>query len=336
MTKKKAIYSVSADLSDLSALFKGGKTPKSTPKQPPNTADPEDELTIEYALHIVIRQMRLSGLRPRTISDYKTHVNHFAKTTGLTYLSEITADHIYEWLDSMDVSNRTKLIRLKCLKAFLSRCFENGWIKQMFWRPITVRVDNEVKEGATERDLRMLLSVLDLSDFVQLRDATAALLMFKTGIRLGTIVRLESSHVDLEENLLRIPGTIVKNRDQLLLPFDDVLNRMLSALMQQNDEIRKAYGESNDYVFITRRGRIIATGPSNNNIQKRLNKYSKMYGLKNINPHALRRGFAKNLLEKGANITEISKALGHSNLAVTTQYLHLDKEEVAENLRRFL
>mgnify|MGYP003580375914 CR=1 FL=1 len=41
-------------------------------------------------------------------------------------------------------------------------------------------------------------------------------------------------------------------------------------------------------------------------------------------------GFAKSLLNKGANIAEISKALGHSNLALTTKYLHLDKEEVAD------
>ncbi|MEH7343701.1 tyrosine-type recombinase/integrase [Bacillus sp. JJ1532] len=51
---------------------------------------------------------------------------------------------------------------------------------------------------------------------------------------------------------------------------------------------------------------------------KRLNKYSKQLCLKNINSHALQIGFAQNLLEKGANIARISKALGHGNLAVTT------------------
>jgi site-specific recombinase XerD len=42
------------------------------------------------------------------------------------------------------------------------------------------------------------------------------------------------------------------------------------------------------------------------------------------------------LLKKGANIVYISKVLGHSNLAVTSQYLHLYKAEVAENLLQFL
>jgi integrase/recombinase XerD len=92
----------------------------------------------------------------------------------------------------------------------------------------------------------------------------------------------------------------------------------------------------NDLLFITKNGGKVATSSTNNNIIKRLGKYGKDFGLKNINPHALRRGFAKNLLGKGANIALISKALGHSDIAVTTRYLHLAKEEVAESLRSYL
>ena len=42
--------------------------------------------------------MEVSGNRPRTISDYSIHVNHFKNTTGLAYLSDITAERIYDWL----------------------------------------------------------------------------------------------------------------------------------------------------------------------------------------------------------------------------------------------
>ncbi|KAA0966966.1 site-specific integrase [Sporosarcina sp. ANT_H38] len=55
-----------------------------------------------------------------------------------------------------------------------------------------------------------------------------------------------------------------------------------------------------------------------------------------MNAHALRRAYAKNLLNKGANSALISKALGHSNLEVTTQCLDLGVEEVVVSLREFL
>lgn len=347
MTKKKSILQVSEDLSSLFAENGDKSTVKRVGQATENKAVKRSKdrdtdryhsegMSVRQALETVVRQMEISGNRPRTISDYRVYVEHFMQTVNVEYVSELTADHIYEWLSSMDVSNQTKLTRLKCLKAFLSRCFDNGWIPVKFWKKINVKVDNNVKEGATDREMKVLLSVLDLSDFVQLRDATAALLMYKTGLRINTIVHLENRHIDFDNELLKIDGSIVKNHQQLLLPFDGTLKKLLSVLIKQNDAIRQEYGIQNSYVFITKQGGIVATGPSNNNIQKRLNKYAKMYGLKNINPHALRRGFAKSLLDKGASITDISRALGHSNLAVTTKYLHLDNEEVAENLRKFL
>lgn len=344
MSKKKAILTVTEDLSGLFTENTGKKADKQSPehvrvnRSSDRNTDRLDSLgiTVRKALETVTRQMEISGNRPRTISDYRVYVEHFMQTVNIENVSDINADHVYEWLASMDVSNQTKLTRLKCLKAFLSRCFDNGWIPVKFWSKINVKVDNNVKEGATERDIRVLMSLLDLGDFVQLRDATAVLTMFKCGLRINTITQLENRHIDFANNLLKIDGEIVKNHEPLLLPFDDTLHRLLSVLLKQNDAIRREYGVKNEYVFITKQGGIIATSHTHNNISKRLNKYANEYGLKNINPHALRRGFAKSLLDKGANIVEISKALGHSNIAVTTKYLHLDNVEVAENLRKYL
>ncbi|MGE6609359.1 tyrosine-type recombinase/integrase [Peribacillus sp. NPDC076916] len=323
MTKKKESLTVDVDLSDL--FIEDSLKKKSVEGFPVN-----------QALATVTRQMEVTGFRERTISDYNLHVTHFTRITGVQVLDEITPEHIYEWLSSMNVSNQTKLTRLKCLKAFLGRCFDIGWISTKFWKSITIKVDSPVKIGASEKDIRLLLTLLDLSDFVHLRDATAVLLMYQTGIRVGTLALLENKHVDLNAKLLKIDGGIIKNHQQILLPIDGDLIRLLTVLMSQNDLVRRDHRIRNNFVFITKNGGPVTTSPSNNNIQKRLSKYAKEYGLKNINPHALRRGFAKKLLDRGANVAVISRALGHSDIAVTSRYLHLDKEEVAESLRKYL
>ncbi|MCM3732368.1 tyrosine-type recombinase/integrase [Fictibacillus nanhaiensis] len=324
MTKRKPALHVQADLSGVFNVQQ---------PQPPRQTH---KLTIHKALTSVLRQMRAAGLRERTMDDYELHVSHFAKVTGVQALEDVTSDHIYEWLSSMNVSNQTKLTRLKCLKAFLSRCLDNGWVTSNYWRGIRIKVDNPVKEGATDRDIRILLSLLDLSKFVELRDATAVLLMYQTGIRVGTLSKLQSKHIDLDAQMLKMDGGIIKNHQSLYVPFDNTLMTLLTVLIEQNDLVRQANRTNNDLLFITKNGTPVVTSQTGNNITKRLGRYAKEYGLKNINPHALRRGFAKNLLGKGANIALISKALGHSDLAVTTRYLHLDKEEVAENLRSYL
>ena len=70
--------------------------------------------------------MRASGLRERTVHDYKTYVNDFVRKTDVEYLLAIDADAIYGWLGQMKVKDTTKRVRLKCFCAFLGKCFNNG------------------------------------------------------------------------------------------------------------------------------------------------------------------------------------------------------------------
>lgn len=293
-------------------------------------------ITLEKALVIITRQMQVSGFRERTIKDYQLHWNHFEKVTGVTYLTEITADTIYIWLGSMAVSNQTKLTRLKCLKAILTKCFDNGWLEQKFWKPINIKVDKNVKKGSTSREVELLLSVLDLSSFIGLRDAVAIITLYRTGIRINTLGQLEERHIDFDKLVLNLDGSILKNHKMLQLPIDEEIANLFRVLIKQNEKIKKRFNQRNKFLFITQKGTSLNTKSTNNAISKRLHRYSKEFGLEGINPHAIRRGYAKNLLSKGADIALISKALGHSNLSVTTLYLQLDEDEVLNNLRTYL
>ncbi|WP_262381109.1 tyrosine-type recombinase/integrase [Bacillus infantis] len=236
----------------------------------------------------------------------------------------------------MAVFNQTKLTRLKCLKAILGKCFNNGWFSSKFWHGINIKVEKKVKKGVKKDDVMVLLSLLDLNTFIGLRDALAVLTLYKTGVRINTLGQLQDRHIDFENKLLCMDGTILKNHKMLKLPIDDELLKLFKVLITQNNKIRAYYGEKNYYLFISYKGTSLNTKSTNNAISKQLKIYAKKYDLQNINPHALIRGYAKSLLNKGANLALISKALGHSNLAVTTQYLDLDVEEVAKNLREFL
>ena len=65
-----------------------------------------------------------------------------------------------------------------------------------------------------------------------------------------------------------------------------------------------------------------------------MNKYSNLFGIDNISPHAIRRGFAKRLLNEGVSVPVISKALGHADLSTTTKYLHISEVELINELKR--
>ena len=325
MTKKKSAFIVEDDLSNLFGEV----------EQPSELSN--GDLTIVEALEQVVNQMELSGLRPRTILDYRRYVIALAETCNIRMLNEINAQSIYAYLSSLKVANSTKLIRLKCIKAFLERCLGNGWIERPYWRDINIKVSTPVKKETSERDILYVLSSLDLSDFMQLRDAATILIIYQTGIRVRTAALLRESYVNFNELSIRIPGEDVKNHDSLVLPIDKRLASILSALIAQNEKVRRFNGVNNDYLFITKTGDNCLKTPTNNNLARRLNVYRKRFNLENFSAHAIRRAFAKSVyLRSGRDLALVSKALGHSDFAVTSRYLNLSSDEVAEELRKYL
>lgn len=297
----------------------------------------KDALKLESALNTVFQQMRIAGNRSRTIDSYAYIFEQFVSVCRIEYVEDINLDKLYHYLDVLEVAPATKLIRLKSIKAVLSKFYNNGWIKDRFWSKINIKIDKEVKKGAKESDIGKLLELIDQTTFIGFRDATAVKLMYKTGIRIRTLGELRERHIDFESLCLNLDGSTLNNHKFLKLPLDEELGEILKMLLKLNEGIRSHFGTDNRNVFITQNGLPMNTSKSSNcAISKQLNKYSKRFGLESINAHAIRRAYAKSLHDKGASIALISKALGHSDLAVTTQYLDLDVEEVASDLRDYL
>ncbi|AOC91968.1 hypothetical protein BARD7_02501 [Bacillus amyloliquefaciens] len=47
-------------------------------------------------LETITRQMKVSGNRSRTISDYVPQVEHFQSVTNVNHIRDITADTVYK------------------------------------------------------------------------------------------------------------------------------------------------------------------------------------------------------------------------------------------------
>lgn len=67
-----------------------------------------------------------------------------------------------------------------------------------------------------------------------------------------------------------------------------------------------------------------------------LNDISNKTGIENIHPHRFRRILATDLLNKDMAIQDVSKILGHANIAITqTHYYHTD-EKIEKEFRKFI
>jgi len=65
--------------------------------------------------------MELAG-RPRLIHSYDSIFKQYCEVNNIVFAEAITAESIYNYLDVIEVSDRTKKICLKSLETFLTNC----------------------------------------------------------------------------------------------------------------------------------------------------------------------------------------------------------------------
>lgn len=83
------------------------------------------------------------------------------------------------------------------------------------------------------------------------------------------------------------------------------------------DEFRKVTGGEGS-LFVGRKGPLTPSG-----LHDRFKYWKERVGLpKSITMHSLRHYYATDLLDKGADLIMVRNQLGHSNIAVTSLYLH--------------
>jgi len=66
-----------------------------------------------------------------------------------------------------------------------------------------------------------------------------------------------------------------------------------------------------------------------------LNDLAARADVSNVHPHRFRRTFASRLAERGMDIQEIQKLLGHSKLDTTTKYVYTSDEQVKSSYRKY-
>ncbi len=139
------------------------------------------------------------------------------------------------------------------------------------------------------------------------------MLLYSAGLRVGEVVRLRPSDLDVERGLLRVrKGKGRKDRYTLLA------KRAVEAV-----RIYLAAFPTESWLFPSATpDRHLAT----RSVQRVVKRAAQAAGIaKDVTTHTLRHSFATHLLEGGTNLRVIQELLGHQSARTTQIYTHVSK-----------
>ena len=161
--------------------------------------------------------------------------------------------------------------------------------------------------------------------FSGVRDRAILEVFYGGGIRLGELVGLNLSSLDLAEGTIKVMG---KGRKERIAPIGAKAQEALEAYLQRRAEVLLECDMSQVEVgalFLNGRGKRL----SRRTVQRIVERYLRAVSADDsLSPHRLRHSFAAHLLDAGADLVAVKELLGHATLAATQSYTEVSLEHL--------
>jgi len=267
-----------------------------------------------------LRDVRRASLH--TVEAYRRDLTHFLSATGDMPLNRVQRRHVQDWLVAQHAEGlaaSTLARRLSALRSMLDAAVHKHWCEINPADGITPpRQAKRLPRTLPPEQTDMLMRPTDAVGDV--RDTALLAVMYGCGLRVSEAVGLDIADVDMRAAELRVHGKGGKER---VVPLADGVMRLLAAYLQQR--LRQGEDANESAVFLNRRGGRL----SPRSVQRMLKKRALSAGADTAaTPHRLRHSFATHLLAGGVDLRAIQELLGHSSLATTERYTHLDIDKL--------
>jgi len=275
------------------------------------------------------------GLSKNTISSYGSDLLSFInylESKGVIGMEKIKRDDITQYLlhqkDKGLSGNSVSraLVAIKMFYKFLTQeRFITNDVAGILESPKLIRPLPNVLDIA---EVAKLLHAPDIRNWIGIRDKAALELMYATGMRVSEMVELGTATLNLDVGFIKCKGKGDKER---MVPIGSAARNAISRYMEK---VRPSLlkNKSDGHLFLTRLGKKV----SRQSFWKMMKKYAKMARIrKEITPHTLRHSFATHLLERGADLRVVQEMLGHSDIATTQIYTHIDRGRLKSIHKQF-
>ncbi len=286
------------------------------------------ETKIEEFLNYIEKQKKYSL---NTLKNYNIDILEFKEylgNEGFDYL-DVDYDFIKGYLMKLyerKLSRSSVSRKLSSLRSFYKYLFNNDLIKTNPFKYVaTPKKEKKLPKYLGVNEIEIIFNTPDLNTPLGQRDRLILEVLYATGIRVGELVNIKISDIDLYRKEIRVFG---KGNKERVDPFGDYcLDAVNLFLNDGRKKILDKHKKSCDYLIINEKGNKITT----RGVEKIIDNIVKQASIKkHVSPHMLRHSFATHLLSEGCDIRTVQELLGHESLESTQIYTHVSNERLRE------
>lgn len=268
----------------------------------------------------------------QTASTYRLAVETFLHwcAENRIKLSAVTTQNLIYFLAWRKTNNCAPLTIAKDISAL--RSFGSYLVRQNVWKENLVfmldrpKASRSLPKVLSVEQVETLLAAVDSSTPVGKRDAALFEMIYSCGLRISEACSLLVENLHMNEQLVMVRGKGDKER---IVPFGAAAKDKLEAYLDCGRPAlvgKKVVRE----VFVNYKGAPI----SRKGVWKRFQELEALSGVTS-KVHTLRHSFATHLLAGGADLRSVQELLGHSDLATTQIYTHVDDNQLSAYHKKY-
>ena len=266
------------------------------------------------------------GLSENTLNAYRRDledVEDFFTDAGQSPLKG-GADDYRAYLQSQTLrgqSTKTVARRLAAIRVFLRYLTAEGLdfspVLQQLERP---KPERDLPKILSKAQVNQLIAAPNPKSFLFARNVAILELLYASGLRATELCLLKLRDLNLQVGCVRVLGKGMKER---IVPLGRAAKESIERyLLDCRPKLERKPG---DRVFLSRSGRPMERV----GLWMLVEKCGRSSGLlKHISPHTLRHCFATHLIGGGADLRVVQELLGHSDIATTQIYTHVDQSRL--------
>lgn len=283
----------------------------------------KQDISNEDFLKLFLDAKKVEGCSERTIQYYKVTIEHLLRNKNIP-IRRVTTEEMREYLSDYQKINNCSNTTIDNIRRNISSFFswleeEDYILKSPMKRIHKIRTKTVIKSVISDESIERLRD-----NCASKRDKAIIDLLYSTGIRVGELVNLNISDIDLEGRECVVYG---KGNKERKVYFDAKAKVHLIDYIESRDD-------DNEALFVTLdapHDRLKISG-----VEIRLRQLGRKLNLEKIHPHKFRRSMATRAIDKGMPVEQVQKILGHSQIDTTMQYAMVNQNNVKNSHQKYI